>query len=154
MNKKNIIIIISILILIIIGGICIKMKEGKKEKSSNINTNTINIDEKEIEDKKFSIIENQFKENGINLKNKKEINSSEIEESGFEYEVGSSKIEMYSVSDDKLKYLTNSEEIPQGIILISTKNTIKKEVINFHNMIVSCTDKKLKQKIIDILNHD
>ena len=104
--------------------------------------------------KKFSIIENQFKENGINLKNKKEINSSEIEESGFEYEVGSSKIEMYSVSDDKLKYLTNSEEIPQGIILISTKNTIKKEVINFHNMIVSCTDKKLKQKIIDILNHD
>ena len=62
---------------------------------------------------------------------------------------------MYSVSDEKLKYLTNSENIQQGIIQISTKNSRKVEAINFNNVIIlNCMDDNLKQRIIKILNQN
>ena len=104
MNKKYIAIIIF-LVLLIVGVVFIKMKTEKIdeiEKNNVINTNTISINEEEIENKKISKIENQFKENGINLENKKYISSKEIGENGFEYDINNSKIQMYSVSDEKL----------------------------------------------------
>ncbi len=157
MNKKYITIIIF-LILLIVGVVFIKMKTEKieeTEKNNVINTNTISINEEEIENKKISKIENQFKENGINLENKKYISSKEIGENGFEYDINDSKIQMYSVSDEKLKYLTNSENIQQGIIQISTKNSRKVEAINFNNVIIlNCMDDNLKQRIIKILNQN
>lgn len=157
MNKKYIAIIIF-LVLLIVGVVFIKMKTEKIdeiEKNNVINTNTISINEEEIENKKISKIENQFKENGINLENKKYISSKEIGENGFEYDINDSKIQMYSVSDEKLKYLTNSENIQQGIIQISTKNSRKVEAINFNNVIIlNCMDDNLKQRIIKILNQN
>ncbi len=157
MNKKYIAIIIF-LVLLIVGVVFIKMKTEKieeTEKNNVINTNTISINEEEIENKKISKIENQFKENGINLENKKYISSKEIGENGFEYDINDSKIQMYSVSDEKLKYLTNSENIQQGIIQISTKNSRKVEAINFNNVIIlNCMDDNLKQRIIKILNQN
>lgn len=157
MNKKYIAIIIF-LVLLIVGVVFIKMKTEKIdeiEKNNVINTNTISINEEEIENKKISKIENQFKENGINLENKKYISSKEIGENGFEYDINNSKIQMYSVSDEKLKYLTNSENIQQGIIQISTKNSRNVEAINFNNVIISnCMDDNLKQRIIKILNQN
>lgn len=157
MNKKYIAIIIF-LVLLIVGVVFIKMKTEKIEeieKNNVINTNTISINEEEIENKKISKIENQFKENGINLENKKYISSKEIGENGFEYDINDSKIPMYSVSDEKLKYLTNSENIQQGIIQISTKNSRNVEAINFNNVIIlNCMDDNLKQRIIKILNQN
>lgn len=157
MNKKYIAIIIF-LVLLIVGVVFIKMKTEKIdeiEKNNVINTNTISINEEEIENKKISKIENQFKENGINLENKKYISSKEIGENGFEYDINNSKIQMYSVSDEKLKYLTNSENIQQGIIQISTKNSRNVEAINFNNVIIlNCMDDNLKQRIIKILNQN
>lgn len=157
MNKKYIAIIIF-LVLLIVGVVFIKMKTEKIEeieKNNVINTNTISINEEEIENKKISKIENQFKENGINLENKKYISSKEIGENGFEYDINNSKIQMYSVSDEKLKYLTNSENIQQGIIQISTKNSRNIEAINFNNVIIlNCMDDNLKQRIIKILNQN
>lgn len=157
MNKKYIAIIIF-LVLLIVGVVFIKMKTEKIEeieKNNVINTNTISINEEEIENKKISKIENQFKENGINLENKKYISSKEIGENGFEYDINDSKIQMYSVSDEKLKYLTNSENIQQGIIQISTKNSRNVEAINFNNVIIlNCMDDNLKQRIIKILNQN
>ena len=157
MNKKYIAIIIF-LVLLIVGVVFIKMKTEKieeTEKNNVINTNTISINEEEIENKKISKIENQFKENEINLENKKYISSKEIGENGFEYDINDSKIQMYSVSDEKLKYLTNSENIQQGIIQISTKNSRKVEAINFNNVIIlNCMDDNLKQRIIKILNQN
>lgn len=157
MNKKYIAIIIF-LVLLIVGVVFIKMKTEKIEeieKNNVINTNTISINEEEIENKKISKIENQFKENGINLENKKYISSKEIGENGFEYDINNSKIQMYSVSDEKLKYLTNSENIQQGIIQILTKNSRNVEAINFNNVIIlNCMDDNLKQRIIKILNQN
>lgn len=157
MNKKYIAIIIF-LVLLIVGVVFIKMKTEKIEeieKNNVINTNTISINEEEIENKKISKIENQFKENGINLENKKYISSKEIGENGFEYDINDSKIQMYSVSDEKLKYLTNSENIQQGVIQISTKNSRNVEAINFNNVIIlNCMDDNLKQRIIKILNQN
>lgn len=157
MNKKYIAIIIF-LVLLIVGVVFINMKTEKIEeieKNNVINTNTISINEEEIENKKISKIENQFKENGINLENKKYISSKEIGENGFEYDINNSKIQMYSVSDEKLKYLTNSENIQQGIIQISTKNSRNVEAINFNNVIIlNCMDDNLKQRIIKILNQN
>ncbi len=157
MNKKYIAIIIF-LVLLIVGVVFIKMKTEKIEeieKNNVINTNTISINEEEIENKKISKIENQFKENGINLENKKYISSKEIGENGFEYDINNSKIQMYSVSDEKLKYLTNSENIQQGVIQISTKNSRNVEAINFNNVIIlNCMDDNLKQRIIKILNQN
>lgn len=157
MNKKYIAIIIF-LVLLIVGVVFIKMKTEKieeTEKNNVINTNTISINEEEIENKKISKIENQFKENGINLENKKYISSKEIGENGFEYDINDSKIQMYSVSDEKLKYLTNSENIQQGVIQISTKNSRNVEAINFNNVIIlNCMDDNLKQRIIKILNQN
>ena len=156
--KKKYIAIIIFLVLLIVGVVFIKMKTEKIdeiEKNNVINTNTISINEEEIENKKISKIENQFKENGINLENKKYISSKEIGENGFEYDINNSKIQMYSVSDEKLKYLTNSENIQQGIIQISTKNSRNVEAINFNNVIISnCMDDNLKQRIIKILNQN
>ena len=157
MNKKYIAIIIF-LVLLIVGVVFIKMKTEKIEeieKNNVINTNTISINEEEKQNKKISKIENQFKENGINLENKKYISSKEIGENGFEYDINNSKIQMYSVSDEKLKYLTNSENIQQGIIQISTKNSRNIEAINFNNVIIlNCMDDNLKQRIIKILNQN
>ena len=156
--KKKYIAIIIFLVLLIVVVVFIKMKTEKIdeiEKNNVINTNTISINEEEIENKKISKIENQFKENGINLENKKYISSKEIGENGFEYDINNSKIQMYSVSDEKLKYLTNSENIQQGIIQISTKNSRNVEAINFNNVIISnCMDDNLKQRIIKILNQN
>ena len=130
-------------------------KIEETEKNNVINTNTISINEEEIENKKISKIENQFKENGINLENKKYISSKEIGENGFEYDINDSKIQMYSVSDEKLKYLTNSENIQQGVIQISTKNSRNVEAINFNNVIIlNCMDDNLKQRIRKILNQN
>ena len=161
MNKKYIAIIIF-LVLLIVGVVFIKMKTEKIEeieKNNVINTNTISINEEElgvdIYHSDISKIENQFKENGINLENKKYISSKEIGENGFEYDINNSKIQMYSVSDEKLKYLTNSENIQQGIIQISTKNSRNIEAINFNNVIIlNCMDDNLKQRIIKILNQN
>ena len=55
----------------------------------------------------------------------------------------------------KLKYLTNSENIQQGIIQISTKNSRNVEAINFNNVIIlNCMDDNLKERIIKILNQN
>ena len=98
MKKTSIIIgIVAVLCIILF----IIVKSDKPNEVTNNNNISSNQQTGKIEQ-----FEEQLKEEGITLSNKKEITSEQINENGYTYELNQETIEIYNVKQEKIDNIT------------------------------------------------
>lgn len=101
--KKVGILIGTVIILLAI--FFIVVKTDKPDQVQNTNT-VVNINE----NGKIERFAEKLKEEGITLTNKEEITSEQINENGYSYELNGETIEIYNVSQEKIKNIIVAEK--------------------------------------------
>lgn len=147
MNKK-VIIIVAIIICILVGVFLVK-KINKKDNNDTPNK-TIVTDEA-IKEQDIIEFEKKLKNDGLELSQRKEIYSPDIDEYGYYYDLNGEEIEIYKLELDKLNDIC--VKVEDFEITIETLNFEIKEGICYNNyLILNC--EKNKDKIIQALESE
>ena len=121
----------------------IVVKTDKPDQVQNTNT-VVNINE----NGKIERFAEKLKEEGITLTNKEEITSEQINENGYSYELNGETIEIYNVSQEKIKNIIVAEKAQE--ITIRTMQGKRINAIYYDEiLILNCI--KNTNEILDAL---
>lgn len=139
--KKVGILIGTVIILLAI--FFIVVKTDKPDQVQNTNT-VVNINE----NGKIERFAEKLKEEGITLTNKEEITSEQINENGYSYELNGETIEIYNVSQEKIKNIIVAEKAQE--ITIRTMQGKRINAIYYDEILILNCIKNINE-ILDAL---
>lgn len=139
--KKVGILIGTVIILLAI--FFIVVKTDKPDQVQNTNT-VVNINE----NGKIERFAEKLKEEGITLTNKAEITSEQINENGYSYELNGETIEIYNVSQEKIKNIIVAEKAQE--ITIRTMQGKRINAIYYDEILILNCIKNINE-ILDAL---
>lgn len=141
MKKTSIIIgIVAVLCIILF----IIVKSDKPNEVTNNNNISSNQQTGKIEQ-----FEEQLKEEGITLSNKKEITSEQINENGYTYELNQETIEIYNVKQEKIDNIIEQRKSSYEITIRTMQGDTIDAIYCDEILILNC--KKNSEKILAIL---
>lgn len=141
MKKTSIIIgIVAVLCIILF----IIVKSDKPNEVTNNNNISSNQQTGKIEQ-----FEEQLKEEGITLSNKKEITSEQINENGYTYELNQETIEIYNVKQEKIDNIIEQRKSDYEITIRTMQGDTIDAIYCDEILILNC--KKNSEKILAIL---
>lgn len=142
--KKTSIIIGIVAVLCIILFIIVKINKPKKVTNTNNNNISSNQQQGKIEQ-----FEEQLKEEGITLTNKKEITSEQINENGYTYELNQETIEIYNVKQEKIDNIIEQRKSDYEITIRTMQGDTIDAIYCDEILILNC--RKNSEKILAIL---
>lgn len=141
MKKTSIIIgIVAVLCIILF----VIIKTDRPNEVTNNNNIYSNQQTGEIEQ-----FEEQLKEEGITLSNKKEITSEQINENGYTYELNQEIIEIYNVKQEKIDNIIEQRKSDYEITIRTMQGDTIDAIYCDEILILNC--KKNSEKILAIL---
>lgn len=141
MKKTSIIIgIVAVLCIILF----IIVKSDKPNEVTNNNNISSNQQTGKIEQ-----FEEQLKEEGITLSNKKEITSEQINENGYTYELNQETIEIYNVKQEKIDNIIEQRKSSYEITIRTMQGDTIDAIYCDEILILNC--RKNSEKILAIL---
>lgn len=154
---KGLFIFVCVGLIIILGITIIFMKNKNNKLNIDIVETKESIEnivtDKEREEIKFKNIEDFVKllsDSKIRLTNQTEIQSDEVDETGYQYRVDNETIQIFEIENLKLESMILNR-VDMNRIRIKTYTGEKLEVPCFNNIIVLNCSEELKNKIINVI---